>query len=222
MINTKIKNKPLELQDPIKLINVDFTNFFKDSKPILSQFVDKAKHIAHFFLSINENGKIQIVNDDYYSFGAFIKTNKVYGMSDTIYLINISDKLNIDNQIINILTSYQSFLQTSIQEEQNMNFFELSTLDSIRALFTEKAYIYYAIPRIMTGDIGILDAASENIIINNFDLFAKILLIQPDFVTALANIDLRNYCNVLCIQYSQSHNTTTSAITVLKSKIDNY
>lgn len=222
MISTEIKNKPLRLEDPIKLIDIDFTNFLKNSRPILSQFADKVKSMAHLFLAINENGKIQIVNDDYYSFKNFIKTNKIYGISNNRYLIYKSEKYDIDNQITNILTSYQFFLQTNIQEEQKMNFFELSTLDNISALFTEEAYISYAIPRIMTGDLGILDVASKNIIINNFDLFAKMLLSQPNFITSLSNIELRNYCNVLCVEYSQAHNATTAAISVLTEKVTTF
>lgn len=168
MISTEINNKPLRLEDPIRLIDINFTNFLKNSKPILSQFADKVKNMAHLFLAINENGKIQIVNDDYYSFKNLVMTNRIYGMSNNRYLIDKSKKCDIDNQIINILTSYQLFLQTSIQEERKMNFFELNMLDHTNALFTEEAYINYAIPRIMTGNLDILETTSENIIINNF------------------------------------------------------
>lgn len=51
MISTEINNKPLRLEDPIRLIDINFTNFLKNSKPILSQFADKVKNMAHLFFS---------------------------------------------------------------------------------------------------------------------------------------------------------------------------
>lgn len=226
MIDTEIKSKPLRLEDPIKLIDIDFTNFLTNNRPILSQFVDKATvTTVGFLLAINQAGKVQVISDNSYFYNNFIKLNKVYGIhSGSIYLIEKLKMYSIDSQIVKILTAYQAFLQMSLQEERRMNFFELRELDSTDALFTEKAYIRYAIPRIMTGDIGVLDAVSDGdaTIINNFDFFAKLSLIQPGFIASLANTKIRDCFNVLCSQYLQSHNTTTPAISVLTEKVTTF